>query len=423
MIIPILLMFSMFAYDGIWTTFPVFDIIYIAICGVCIISSIIYYFVRNFKNNDRKILGSKRFIGLCIVAVSMVFAGLFYSVNNFYLTLLTLGIVLGFVLVYVLLVKCTEGDLKKLVSVSLVTLGVIMITQALVYYIGVENIIENISIKGITFGWAGSSAIAFMFVAIIPSTFYLAYISKKRYAFDILAVVFMLLALITNCRSMLLAVAVVMPACVIYSFIKARDKKEKLFIGLFYGIIFVILCITMFTFGRDIFLGFIGNIGFNGNGRKEVWTYYINKFIENPIFGVGYFTNNSGIAYIGSGIINRAHDFPLQTLACGGIVGALCFIPYFIQKYKLLFTKFSMYKMFMVITMVPWSIYALIDNAYLSFPKILMFIILFFACEVESDETREEWKGKITLNKKIVNKIKTDTDENVELNKKEETAK
>ena len=215
----------------------------------------------------------------------------------------------------------------------------------------------------------------------VCACFYLATGHKKDYLFILLAIFFDLVILQGYSRT---AIVLAFIISVVYFIIIVRKSINKKLLLISLGVLIGIVAIVSGIMWRQIynFLAPYLEQGISLNGRADLWNWCIETFKNNIFFGIGYTTTDPavlqggaapGMAIMGDYCFVQAHNIFLQNLTSLGIIGSLLTIPFYVQKYMLVFKKFTTYKLFVLIMFLSLFLSSLFDITY-----PLNFFLIFF---------------------------------------------
>ncbi len=374
---------------------------------VVMVGCAVYHFAVVHEKSNKKITSSSLFVGFLLASVAGFLGGIGYEGQTFTLALIAGGCGLAFLGLYLLLYKCTDERSKDTVVKSIVALGIIIVLEMAVHFYRQEDFLKTIVLKEMSLGWAITNSVAVVLAMGIPMCFYLASKHKFQLGYTSLATIFLSFIFLTNCRSMMVAGVVVYILCVLIGFVKLNWWQLLLCLLIAMGL----ASLAYYTIFEEIFHQFT-TLGFSGNGREKIYSRYFQKFTENKIFGMGFYTDSE---FASDGMV-RAHNTALQILASTGIVGMMLFIPYYIQRFTTMLTKISWFKVFVWISYFAYAVYGFVDCGFISSYKLIMIYLLLFALECDSIYQGED--KKMNENEKL----EVDEKEEVTLNEEELTA-
>ena len=359
------------------------DKVALAICVGLILLSIIFYIVCTFAVDKKKFVLGKLFWGL--VAVTVVGAGLAGLICADYehiYSLRFLGIMCVIISLYILIINGTDESVKDYTAFAFMCFGLVACGQVVAYYVGCDDVLSAFGAKSLRIGWGMTNTIAPALSLCIPATIYLG---TKKYpqVYLTLAVVMYVTVMFTFSRAGMLCSTIILPIALIYGFLVTKNKLQ-------YGVTVAVLLgagvlsICLLKGDIDKWFSYTKSLGFDDNGRFEVWKYGIEDFKRNKIFGAGFY-GEDGIALPGP--LKKYHNTILQMLACSGIVGTVAFVFHYFQRYKLMLTKLSVYKTFWLFSLAIYEGCAMLDVGMVMFFIQIMLVLIFASCEKETEKT------------------------------------
>jgi len=342
-----------------------------------VVASAVYHFVKVHKKNDRRVLKSHFFIVYVSTVLVLCTSGLGYTGNTISKVLIPVGVHLALLGLYCLLYKCGGPNLKNTIVKSIIALAGVIVVEMIIYFVQQESVFNVITTKVMSLGWAITNSVAVILVMAVPLCFYLARDKKVQLPYMLLGTVFYAFVFLTNCRSMILVGTIIYFITLILSFVYLNRLQAFLHLVLF-G---VIATFAVNNFYEQIFSQFI-NIGLGDNGRVELWTYYLGEFKENPIFGMGFYTDT---VYQTDGMV-RAHNTLVQIIASMGIIGIINGIPYYFQRYSAFIIKPTVFKLFAFVSYLAMVGYGMVDCAIISSYKLIITYMLMLAVEYDTLE-------------------------------------
>lgn len=324
---------------------------YIAV-GLALLTLIGVFIYKCVK--DRKTITFGRFYkGLLASFVVYLIAGIF---NSFYIvnSLMILGFCVGIFIFYFLAVNYTK-NISEYFEELFILSGIIIGLQIFFNYV----------INGpgsIYFSAQGLNTASLFVVLGIIACFTRAMKSKRDYIYFIIVLVLTVFVVVSKSRAGMILTAVVDVAFTIYTFIKSKNKTYMLLVfGAFLLIIAIMLLASEFLREEIQKLVFGKKFGFSG--REELWAWSIDRFLEAPIFGYGFFYMDKIPSLREGTHVILTHNTPLQWLTSAGIIGTLIMVVYYLNKYTILFKKFNREKLFALLSVLALELSGLVDQA------------------------------------------------------------
>ena len=342
-----------------------------------VVASGIYYFVKVYKNNDRKLLKSHFFVFYALTVLILCTSGLGYPGNTVLKVLIPVGVHLALLGLYCILYKAGGPKLKDTINKAIIALAGLIVAEMMIYFTRQNDVVYSIIMKSMSLGWAITNSVAVILAMAVPLCFYIAKDKKIQLPYMLLATIFYAFIFLTNCRSMIVAGTAIYLICIVLSFIFLNRWQSLVHLLLFAGVAFMAINKVF----NQIFNQFL-TMGLSDNGRMELWNYYLGEFKEHPIFGMGFYTDAK---YQIDGMV-RAHNTIIQIVASMGIIGILGAIPYYFQRYSLFVIKPTMYKLFAFVAYLAMVGYGLVDCAVISSYKLIITYMLLLAVEYDTLE-------------------------------------
>lgn len=343
--------------------------------------SIVVFFVTN----RRRFKFGKQFIGLVVGAVAFLCSGLLYDIEVWKASIPSVAMfVLVIFLVYLMAINGMARDVsRQYLAKIFLHVGIIMALETGLFYICSNTPFDYlISTKALKLGWGVSNNIGAILLMSLPMTLYLVVREDKTVFHTIyymLLFVVQLLALILSLsRGAMVAAVIGVPVCMIYACIFARNKG-KLFIS-FSIIVALVVALLVWQWEKVLLVikeyTIIGNDGaIQDSGRFNIYMKAIEDFLKSPIMGLSPFHKLDPIG--GEMSPYWYHCTPLQCLANAGIFGAIGYIVHLICKYRVLCTRrSSKINRFILIGILMWSFYGLLDPCYSIIAQLILFVII-----------------------------------------------
>ena len=237
-------------------------------------------------------------------------------------------------------------------------------------------------------GWGVYNNVGCMMAMCIPAPFYFAAKEEKQgWAYALLGSLFMIGVAFTQSRGSILFGAVVYAACALAVLIQAKGRNR---IGIFcvFGALLLILLVGLLCFRErlgGIFSAFASS-GMDSSGRLKLYKGCWEKFLERPLFGVGFHNlggeNNAGYAHLKDSLLipPRAHNTIFQLLASGGIVALLAYAFHRAQTVWLWLREPSYEKTIIALIISALLLTSLLDCHFFNYgPGLLYGVALAFA--------------------------------------------
>ncbi len=298
-----------------------------------------------------------------------------------YLFYIAVGLV--YLFTYLFFKASFKGDnLKVLIRLFVIT-GVMISFQVLIFYLRVEDIAYALRHKQIDLGWGISNFIATYLVMFISTMFYF----MKKYKFHsfwiILAFFEIIMLLFTLSRGGILSFAITLIPLVVFLYY-GYEKKVKLTLNIILGLSLVGLLVY---FRLDYFTTVFERLSedfFDDSGRFDLWIEAYDKFINNPLLGVGVF------ARVDESYFGFYHNTILHTMATLGTVGLVSILWQFLVVVIIFFKKWNIEKAILLIALFGANIHGMVDNVYYMPQFMVIFFIIIAAVENHNLTLKED---------------------------------
>ncbi len=358
----------------------------IGIVCVCLpfIVSLILYLVTHFKVEKNEFKIGELFWALLIVAVVCLLAGIGCTDYDMRYTWSVLGFFIAMFIGYFLLLNTTDESAKDYVCKVFIAMGIFFVFQEMATYYMTGDVVVAFHNKLLLPGWAMSNSFASMMALVLP---FFVYYATKNFPQIFIPLTFIIYIgiLFTFSRGNILFVTLLMPFLLLFGFTKA---KKKILYVLSLMVTILSLGILFMSLESKIleWFGVTIDLGLNDNGRIAIWEYAMNDFMDNKVFGAGFF-GEDGVELFGN--LKKFHSTPLQILASCGIIGLIGFVIHYFLRYKLMLTKLSTFKIFALFALATYELYGLIDINLLRYYESMMLLLIFVMAEKETTATAD----------------------------------
>ena len=286
---------------------------------------------------------------------------------------------LAYLFVYFLVVNGIRKVNLRMLFTTFSMLGIILAAECCIKAIRVLPEFDSIFNVYYHLGWGLCNEAGIMICFSIPFIFYLIAKSDevKEIIWNLVKLLIALVGLIlTTSRGAYLCGFAEVGILAIILLFKANLKKQyrTIFFVCLFGFIAVFLLGYKYTFPlikKAIDTVFVG--GLDDNGRVEIWQKGFNAWLENPltiILGSGMCSvlevRESGVD--GDIIMQLVplvfHSTFVETLVMGGILGLVCLVIHFIEKYRAIIKVDKLCFYTIGIGMILLDLYGMIDNTY-----------------------------------------------------------
>ncbi len=411
-IIPLLLGFIMFIprRDGFnsgstqYIEYILKHIPYIIVLSCFLIFSFVFHFVvwGQIKNIFTK--PTKLLLYSLPFAILICLNGIFYkdyNINNLIFALITVFCLVGLYIIFVNNLTYEQKTIDFFFKCC-ACLAVVFIGE-FIYVCCTQPIIIDGKIhkSAINLGWANTNGYGNYGCYLIPAIFYLAYKGKKAYQtiiYYILGVLTYLFAVFSLSRNAILTSSLITAFILVFMCFKGKNKNLcfKLLIGTFAFFMLSNIVYLILVYGFKIEIRLFEDVvtmGINDNGRFKLWKDAFNAFLQNPIFGQGFygceFESWTGF------IPGMYHNTVFQLL---GTCGILTFIAYLVYRYKtikVVFYKINDEKIFLGLMIFVLIFSSLLDNLIFYFYPTFFYAIALSLCDLHYNKEKQLEKANL----------------------------
>lgn len=361
------------------------DFVVLGIGILFFVMGLIYYLIKQLAIKKVKCRKGKMFTPFVCALVAYLIGGMFGYFNILNALIIT-AMTCATYFLYWVAINFTH-NLKSYLNYFFICLGIVLAVQLITSYAFVdENFSSAILSKNVIYiGLQNINTASLYLVLAMLSTLQLALKHKLDYLIVLASTFFALCVYFTYCRICLFACVIAFIVFVVYIFVKSKNKSIFLFIAVIGCFSIEIMCLFKWdTIYR--LLQYYLNTGFSANGRDELWSWCIEKFLNNPVFGIG-FTSIEPVPTIVSNHVVLAHNTLLQYLTSCGIVGTLIISYYYYSRWKVAFTKYNEFKFVNSISLFAIALVSLIDQEpTMDVFAIIVITLLVSLAELDTDE-------------------------------------
>lgn len=369
--------------------------------AIPLVGAIIYHIVKY----RRKFKTGQMFYPQLAVSVALILGGCTCISANDYMRVIgfTLFLGAGILLLYSLMNQYVIEDKNRDTGVymarMLMYMGIIISLQMVVFYIRADVPPYALFNSSIALGWAISNNTATVLLLTVPMSFYLMTKYEKGWIYGLVGVIQYIAIIMTFSRGGILFAAATAPAVVIFTILKAKNRKNAI-IGasiLASAVIIVFFC----TFKSScLFLKNFLSQGTGVSGRDLLYAEAWEQFKNYPIFGAGlgfngdYFTLNNISFY-------WFHSTFFQIIGCLGLLGLAAYVYCYYTRFKIVFKciKKNTYNIFVFLSFLGFELYSMMDTGtFIPMPSMMMVFLMTLTVEITNRRTLETEAENLKLN-------------------------
>lgn len=351
----------------------------------------------------------KLFFPQLAVSIALLLGGIgsisleHYTVGLVYALLLGVAILFFYFFFYLYAYPPKNVDFKNWIANILNFIGLLIVCQVITRYVQEFEIHSKVG-SGVSIGWGVGNNFSTVLLITVSGTFYLASKSKFSLIYLLSAVAQYIVIVIGWSRGATLFAAIILPMFLV-ALLVGTPKENRRFmlcgvavvVALFIGAV-IALWEPLFDMVEKVLAQ-----GTGVSGRDKLYQEAIDVFMANPIFGAGvgfdgvYYTQETMPMY-------WFHSTLFQVIGSMGILGIISYAWYYYQRYRIMVRKKCIFSIFMLIGMIGFEGYSMIDTGTFV-PLPIMFIVILMTLVIELDnqkhpETYIDYKALFKLKKK-----------------------
>lgn len=224
------------------------------------------------------------------------------------------------------------------------------------------------------FCWANVNHIANLIIIAVPVCCYLMTDAKKL-RYGIMELLFLYASIVFTASEGSIAVLLGFTPVIMLFLIKNVNKQNYKPLKFFYailitGVILIIGYLVVFKF--DFITELLAKASVD-NGRSIAYNSAIDRFMENPVFGVGYGHGSYILSlYDNNFFRGYYHSTFFHVLACAGSVGILAYVFYYVARLRLITSHQTVFGKFILLSFVIFAVYGIIENSEVNIILIYM---------------------------------------------------
>ncbi|MBR2480587.1 MAG: O-antigen ligase family protein, partial [Clostridia bacterium] len=331
----------------------------------------------------------KLFFPQLAVSIALLVGGLgtisleHYTIGLVYALLLGVAILFFYFFFYLYAYPPKNVDFKNWIANILNLIAIVIVAQVITRYIQEYEIHSRIG-SGVSIGWGIANNYATILLFTVPGTFYLATKSKFSIFYILNAVLQYIVIVISWSRGATLFGAIILPMLLIAFFVTTPKENRRFAVGGFVVVLALLIgaLIALWNPIMDLVDGILAQ-GTGVSGRDKLYQEAIDVFMANPIFGAG--VGFDGVYYRQETMpMYWFHSTLFQIIGSMGIVGIISYAWYYYARYRVMVRKRCAFSAFMIIGMIGFEGYSMIDTGTFV-PLPIMFIVILMTLVIELD--------------------------------------
>lgn len=345
-----------------------------------ILISFVAFAVRNFKTRNKLSFGGL-FGGILIFCAALLLNGAFsqnYKISN---AIFAAGFLLSLLAVYYLFTTFVRFD-KKTVDYVMYCLALscfLIILELLFAYLTSVRFSDGSPVKeSVVLGWGVWTTVGGMLLFLMPTAFYFATDHKHGWLGYLLGLLSFVAVFLSQSRGALLVGGGVLVLCLILlCFIGQNRKKNRIYALVLLGV-GLLGCIVL----KDKILSLLQNFlrfGFDDNGRFEIWQIGWKHFLDDPIFGSGFYDSYYNEGWIKNLYPYLYHNTVIQLLGSAGMIGFATYLYHRVTTVFAIFRKPNTCKLFLGISILGLVTFSLLDVLFFHTYPIIFYAVMLVA--------------------------------------------
>lgn len=320
------------------------------------------------------------FFGLSVFVAALLLNGIFSE----YHTEMNLVYALFLAVLFLGIFSFANGNIQisdktfERIAFAFIALLAVLAIELIVAYATYDNlIVDGVIVRDrLSFGWGTYNNFGMYLTMCIPAPFYLAARYKHGWAFTACAIANIVLIYLSMSRQAIVMGAILFVVCSIWLIIRTKGKARILNAALLGGsaLVTLVIIISMREQLAIVFSSLLDSIE-TGSSRTIIWKDGIDKFLNYPLFGAGFYSRKrwiwgqSGFADI---LPVMYHNTFVQLFACGGIFGFAAYAVHRVQTVISFIRNITHDRIFITLTIAALLMVSLLDNhLFYLFPTII----------------------------------------------------
>lgn len=354
------------------------------VLGLLLVGSILCFLARNRAR--RVDLRAPVLFGMLLFCAALMLNGIgsrYHCIPDLVYPLTMVAALAGVYLLFAAYLRF-DREIYDYFFFCMLALGLMILGQLLFTYMdpgpdGVRLTASGgVDKNSLLFGWGNSTAMGGMLAFLMPTGFYFAHSHRHGWVYYILSGALYLGVALSQSRGALLAATVTLGISLLVLFFNGANRRiNRVFTCLIAlaGIgVLVLLSDKLITLVRTMM-----DFGLSDNGRYEIWSTAIGKFLEYPIFGAGFYTDFFYDGWQKDVYPYLYHNTPIQVLSSGGVVAFAAYAWHRLTTVSLVLRRPDPYKTFLGLCITGLLIFCLFEVIFFAtYPTIIYSLMLLF---------------------------------------------
>ena len=355
-------------------------LITLSVVALLVVSSLVFFAVKHRKRCT-PLPKAGMFLGLAVFCGALMLNGLlsanYTPMNLFFAGVISLTL-LGVYLLFARYVRFDRGSMDYLMR-CLVLAGLLIAAELIFAYLTSVQFVDGEIVKGsVVLGWGVWTTIGGMLAFLMPACFYFAASHRHGWLGYLLGLFLYVCILLSQSRGALLFGSVALVLCLFYLCMRGVNRKQNRIFTAILAFGGAAVCLLF----SDKLLSLVNHFlqyGFGDNGRFEIWKIGIENFLENPVFGSGFYDSYTTEEWERTVDPYLYHNTVIQLFGSMGVIGVIAYAYHRFRTLRLVFKRPTTGKIFLGISILTLLLFSLLDVLFFKmYPTIFYSMMLLF---------------------------------------------
>ena len=355
-------------------------IIAMAIVLILVIGAFVC-FVHRQRNSCNKLPRSGVFYGLLALCGAFLLNGLFsqnYTPMNLFFSGLIALILLAIYLLFTLYIQFDRKCMDYL-AYCLVISGLLICAELILAYVTTVRFENGEIVKGsVVLGWGVWTTIGGMIAFLMPTCFYFAASHRRGWVGYLLGLFMYVCILLSQSRGALLMGSLALALCLFYLFFFGKNRKQNRIFTLIIALGAIAVCLLFSQKMLTLIQNFL-QYGFGDNGRFDIWKIGFEHFLDDPVFGSGFYDSYVTEEWERTVDPYLYHNTIVQLFGATGLVGVVAYAYHRFTTVRLLLRRPTEGNVFLGIAILTLLLFSLLDVLFFKlYPSVFYATMLAF---------------------------------------------
>ncbi len=261
----------------------------------------------------------------------------------------------------------------------LVLSGLLIAAELIFAYFTTVQFENGQIVKGsVVLGWGVWTNIGGMLSFLMPACFYFAYSHRRGWIGFLLGLLEYFCIVLSQSRGALLVGTLILALCLITLCLRGENKRLNRYFTLGIAIVGILAVIFLSEKLLNLIRNFM-ELGFADNGRFGMWSMGWNHFLENPLFGSGFYDSYLNEEWDMGISPYLYHNTVIQLLGASGVLGFLAYLYHRVMTVRLVIKRPNYGKIFLAFSVLSLLLFSLTDVLFFrTYPTIFYAFMLLF---------------------------------------------